>query len=138
MRRTKLRRGMPLKVLLSAVLVLGLGGALGWRQWLRSREPFPDIRQLEMSDYLERPATLRGSVFRVRATVQQTLASSTEAGRLVMVMTMVPRDSRDAPEPLPVQVPAEFVGRMQTGRQFVFKVMVGDSGVLLAQDATEI
>lgn len=138
MRRAKLRRGMPLKVWISAVLALGICGALGWRQWVHSREPFMDIRPLEMSDYLERPATLRGSVFRVRATVQQTLASSTESGRLVMVMTMVPRDSKDAPEPLPVQVPTDFVARMQTGRQFVFKVLVGDSGVLLAQDATEI
>lgn len=129
---------MPRGFQLLAVLVLGAAGLFGWRQWVRSREPFLDIRPLEMSAYLERPATLRGSVFKVRATVQQTLASSTGSGRLIMVMTMVPRDSTDAPEPLPVQVPAELVARMQAGRQFVFKILVGDGEVLQAQDAVEI
>lgn len=138
MRRSRLKKGIPLKVWLILLPTLGAGGAFGWRQWVRSREPFQDIRPLEMSAYLERPATLRGSVFTVRATVQQTLAASTESGRLILVMTMVPRDSRDAPEPLPVQVPADLVARMQAGRQFVFKLLVGDAGVLLAQDAAEI
>lgn len=131
------RRGSSFKIWL-AVLLLGAGGVFAWQQVVKNGTPFKDIRPLEMNAYLERPSTLRGSIFTLRGTVHQTLASSTDAGRLILVMTLAARDSQEAPEPLPIQIPADLLARMQTGRQFVFKVLVGDAGVLFAQDAAEI
>lgn len=137
MSRSWSRRGIPLKVWLG---VAGLAGAglFWWQHQVRGSVPFKDVRPLEMSAYLERPSSLRGSSFTLRGTVHQTLASSTDAGRLILVMTLAAKDQEAAPEPLPLQVPSDFIARMQTGRQFVFKVMVGDAGVLVVQDAAEI
>lgn len=137
MRRSWSRRGIPLKVWFGC-LGLAAGGAFWWQHTAKNSVPFKEIRPLEMSTYLERPATLRGSSFTLRGTVHQTLASSVEAGRLILIMTLAARDSTEPPEPLPLQVPADLLSRMQTGRQFVFKIMVGEAGVLHVQDAAEI
>ncbi len=137
MRRSWSRRGIPLKVWIVLLAAAG-AGVFWWQRMLGQAVPFKDTRPLDMTTYLERPSILRGSSFTLRGTVHQTLASSTEAGRLILIMTLAPRDSTAAPEPLPLQVPSDYIARMQTGRQFVFKVTVGDAGVLLVQDAAEI
>lgn len=137
MRRSWSRRRTPLK-LWAGVLGLAGAGAFWWHHSQRNAVPFKDLRPLELGAYLERPATLRGSIFSLRGTVHQTLASSAEAGRLILVMTLAARDSTEAPEPLPLQVPVDLLARMQAGRQFVFKVLVGEAGVLLVQDAAEL
>lgn len=137
MARSWSRRGIPLKVWLGLLLV-GAGAVFGWQQVVRHSTPFKDTRALEISSYLERPSTLRGGVFTLSGTVHQTLASSASDGRLILVMTLTPRGSQDAPEPLPLQIPQDLIARMQTGRQFIFKVLVGEGGVLFAQDAAEI
>jgi hypothetical protein len=137
MSRSWSKKGIPLKGWI-AMIMLAVAGIFWWQWRLGQAVPFKDIRSLEMNAYLERPSTLRGSSFTLRGTVHQTLASSTEAGRLILVMTLAPRDSTEAPEPLPLHVPPDLIARMQTGRQFVFKVMVGDAGVLVVQDAAEI
>lgn len=137
MRRSWSRKGLPFSfwVLLLAMLA---GGFFRWQRTIRKAVPFRDIRALELSTYLERPSTLRGSSFTLRNTVHQTLASSIDAGRLILLMTLAPKDSSASPEPVPLQVPPDMLARMQTGRQFVFKVMVGEAGVLMVQDAAKI
>lgn len=137
MRRSWSKKGLPLSIWIVLLLVVG-GGFFWWQRTVRDAVPFKEIRPLEMGAYLERPSTLRGSSFTLRGTVHQTLASSIGSGRLVLVMTHAPKDSTAAPEPVPLQVPPDLLARMQNGRQFVFKVLVGESGVLLVQDAAEI
>ena len=137
MRRSWSKQGVPLEVWIGLPAVAA-AGALWWQKTIHDAVPFKEIRAFEMDAYLERPSTLRGSSFTLRGTVHQTLASSIEAGRLILIMTLAPKDSTAAPEPLPLQVPLAMLPRMQTGRQFVFKVMVGEAGVLLVQDAAEI
>ena len=137
MRRSWSRKGLPISLWI-VLPAIAAGGFFWWQSHVRDAVPFKDIRALELGAYLERPSTLRGSSFTLRGTVHQTLASSLEAGRLILVMTLAPRDSTTSPEPLPLQVPPDLLARMQTGRHFIFKVMVGEAGVLLVQDAAEI
>lgn len=137
MRRSWSRKGLPLSLWIF-LLAIAAGGFFWWQRTVRDGVPFKDLRALELGTYLERPSTLRGSSFTLRGTVHQTLASSIDAGRLILVMTLAPKDSSASPEPVPLQVPPDMLARMQTGRQFVFKVMVGEAGVLVVQDAAEI
>ncbi|HWB03420.1 MAG TPA: hypothetical protein VG796_10375 [Verrucomicrobiales bacterium] len=136
MPRNPWSRGVPRKFLL--LLLVVAGGAYLWYQWRRNDVPFPDASALDMGTYTSQPASLRGKVFTVRGKIDQTLSSGSGADRIILVMTSAERGSEAKPEPLPLRIPAQFAARMQAGREFVFKVTVGEASVLIVEDIAEI
>jgi hypothetical protein len=136
MPRNPWSRGVPRKFLL--LLLVVAGGAYWWHQGRRKDVPFSGESGLDMSAYTSQPASLRGKVFTVRGRIDQTLSSGSGADRIILVMTSAERGSEAKPEPLPLRFPAQFAGRLQTGREFVFKVTVGEASVLIVEDMAEI
>jgi len=137
MPRNPWSRGIPRKFLLLLLVVAG-GGIYWWQQARRNDVPFPGASALDMNTYTSHPASLRGKVFTVRGKIDQTLSSGPGADRIILVMTSAERGSEAKPDPLPLRIPAQFAGRMQTGREFVFKVTVGEASVLIVEDIAEI
>ena len=135
MPRNPWSRGVPRKFLL--LLLAVAGGAYWWQRARRNDVPFSGESPLDMSAYTSHPASLRGKVFTVRGKIDQTLSSGTGADRIILVMTSAERGSEAKPEPLPLRIPAQFAGRMQPGREFVFKVTVGEASVLFVEDIAE-
>jgi hypothetical protein len=136
MPRNPWARGVPRKFLL--LLLVVAGGAYWWQQGRRNDVPFPGASALDINTYTSHPASLRGRVFTVRGKIDQPLSSGPGDDRIILVMTSAERGSEAKPEPLPLRIPARFAGRMQTGREFIFKVTVGEASVLVVEDIAEI
>jgi hypothetical protein len=128
----------PLKSILPIAL-LAAAGIYWWMQRQVKREPFPGTARLDVSAYTTQPAALRGQVFTVRGTVDQTLANAGDsAERMIVVLTGSAENRGGRGEPLSLKVPGSLAGRMQAGREFYFKVTVGHASVLIVQDLAEI
>jgi hypothetical protein len=117
----------PIWLLLAALLVLGAIGG-GWLLFGRVSDPYRTVATLPVKDYLENANSLRGNVYKVDATVLRQIEWSPTAGRLFSV---------DAPggEVLPILVPPQFGSvNIERGQRFLFKIEVGEKGILRAQD----
>src|SRR5262245_43526140 len=121
-------RGVPRKFLVLLLAAAG-GGIYWWQHRSRQDVPFANERPLDMAAYTSQPGSLRGNVFTVRGRIDQTLAAGSGSDRVVLVMTSGARGSDTKAEPIPLKVPGRLAGRMQSGREFVFKVTVGDASV---------
>lgn len=137
MPRNPWSRGVPRKLLLLLFILAG-GVIYWWQQSRRHDVPFPGTSALDMNTYTSQPASLRGRVFTVRGRIDHTLSSDPGPDRMILVMTGAERGSGVNPDPLPLRLPAQFAGRMQTGREFIFKVTVGEASVLIVEDIAEI
>ncbi len=113
-------------MLVVAVLVIGALGA-GYFLFGRSGDPFRTVSSLPVQDYLQNSNSLRGNIYKLDATVSQSLQWSPTLGRLFSVEVNG--------EVLPILVPAQFNNvNIERGQRFFFKVEVGDRGILRAQD----
>jgi hypothetical protein len=117
----------PLWLVLAAVLVLvAIGG--GYVLFGRVSDPYRTISSLPVKDYLDNANSLRGNVYKIDGTVLRQLEWSPKAGRLFSV---------DAPggEVLPILVPSDFGSvNIERGQRFLFKIEVGEKGILKVQD----
>jgi hypothetical protein len=107
------------------LVVAALAG--GYFLFGRTSDPYRTLTPLPIPDYLQNSNSLRGNVYKLDATVGQSLAWSPTVGRLFSVEANG--------EVLPVLVPPQFNSvNIERGQRFYFKVEVGDHGILHAQD----
>lgn len=94
-------------------------------------DPYRTLEPLDVRVYLENSNSLRGNVYKIDGTIDIQLTWSATAGRLVSVIVPGP----DGDQPLPVLVPSSFNHvNIQKDQHFVFKVEVGEQGILRVQD----
>lgn len=110
--------------------LLALLGAIGGGYFLFGRvsDPYRTVSALPVKEYLENANSLRGNVYKVDGTVMKQIEWSPTGGRLFAV---------DAPggEVVPILVPPQFGSvNIERGQRFLFKIEVGDKGILRAQD----
>ncbi len=116
----------PAWMMLAALLVLAaLGG--GYVLFGKASDPYRTLTPLPVPDYLQNSNSLRGNVYKLEATVSESLQWSPTIGRLFSVEA--------GGEMLPVLVPPQFNSvNIERGQRFFFKLEVGDHGILLVQD----
>lgn len=122
----------PMKVLgVIAAVVAVIGG--GYFMFSTVNDPYRTIAPLEVEVYLENSNSLRGNVYKLAGTVDDQLAWSPGDGRLFSIEV----DSRSAStrDIVPLLVPPDFNHvNIQRGQRYLFKIEVGDKGILKATD----
>jgi hypothetical protein len=114
------------------LIVLLLAAAVGGSFVLRSRgnDPFHGVAVLDVREYLDNGNSLRGNVFQVTGKIQHQLSWSPSKGRLLSVEV----EGSYGSDLVPILVPVEFdTINFQRGQTFVFKIGVGERGILTAQ-----
>jgi len=113
-------------------LMLAIGAiAGGYFLFNRVSDPYRTMTPLPVSDYLENSNSLRGNVYKLDATISQSLDWSPTGGRLFSVEV--------GADVLPILVPASFNHfNLERGQRFYFKIQVGDKGILTAQDVKKV
>ncbi len=131
MRRRRRNSGIsPVTLLLLAAL--GVGGWFAYKKFAPGRETFAGTPDLVVADYFNNANSLRGNIYRLRATVDDSLRWSPGQGRLLSV---VPKSADGiSGDPVPVKIPASLNENIQAGQDFIFKVRVGEGGVLVAEE----
>ena len=113
--------------MLAAVVLVIAALAGGFFLFGRTSDPYRTLSPLPVQDYLQNSNSLRGNVYKLDATISQSLQWSPSVGRLFSVEV-----NGDV---LPVLVPPQFNSvNIERGQRFFFKIEVGDHGILRAQD----
>lgn len=115
----------PLWLIAAAVLVVA---AIAGGLFIRSQgDPFRTVAALPVKDYLDNSNSLRGNIYKLDATIAKSIDFSSSAGRLFAVEA--------SGEVLAVLVPAKFSAiNIERGQRYVFKLEVGEKGVLRVQE----
>ncbi len=114
--------------LVGICLIIALGG--GWWITNRSSSPYRTIPSLDSAAYLDNANSLRGNVYQVRGEVQKHLGWSPDGTRIYSV-------SVDG-SPLPIIIPPELKDEnLQKGQEFIFKIIVGEGGLIRAQELSK-
>jgi hypothetical protein len=117
----------PLWVFLAVGLALAAIGG-GVLLYGRFSDPYRTMSSFPIQDYMENANSLRGNVYKLDGTVDKSLTWSASAGRLFSVQV-------NGNEVVPIVVPEEFNQiNIERGQHFIFKIEVGDKGVLLAKE----
>lgn len=115
----------PLWLIAAALLVVAAiaGGLL-----IRSQgDPFRTVAALPVKDYLENSNSLRGNIYKLDATVAKSIDWSASSGRLFAV--------ESNGEMLAILVPPQLSAmNIERGQRFIFKIEVGNKGVLRVQE----
>jgi len=113
-------------MLIAAVLLIAALGA-GYFLFGKLNDPYRTMSALPVKEYLQNSNSLRGNIYKLEATVTQSLEYSPTGGRLFSVDV--------GGEELPVLVPPKFNNiNIERGQRFFFKIEVSDKGILQAQD----
>ena len=116
----------PVWMLIAAGLLVAALGA-GFFLFGKLSDPYRTMSSLPIQDYLQNSNSLRGNVYKIEATITQSLEYSPTNGRLFSVEA--------GGEELPVLVPPKFNSiNIERGQRFFFKIEVSDKGILQAQD----
>ncbi len=118
----------PAWILIAAVMLLAAvaGGAF---LFSRVSDPYRTVTELPVRDYLENSNSMRGNTYKMEATIEASLEVSRTGGRLFSV-NVVSENSL-----VPVLVPPEFNHvNIERGQRYLFKIEVGEKGVLRAAD----
>ncbi len=115
----------PVWIVVAALLIIA---AIAGGFFIHSRsDPFRTVAALPVSDYLENSNSLRGNVYKLKATVSKSIDSSSSAGRLFAVEA--------GQDVLAVLVPPQFNQiNIERGQSFVFKLEVAEKGILRVQE----
>jgi hypothetical protein len=115
----------PVWLILAAALIVA---AIGIGFFIhQSSDPFRAVAALPVADYLDNSDSLRGNVYKIDATIARSVHWSQAGGRLFAVEA--------GAEVLAVLVPPEFHQiNIERGQRYVFKVEVGEQGILRVQD----
>ena len=120
----------PLWFVAAAMLALS-AIAGGFFAFNRSGDPYRTMTPLPVADYLANSNSLRGNVYKLDATISQSIEWSPTAGRLFSVET--------GAEVLPILIPPTLNHiNLDRGQRYYFKIQVGDKGVLTAQDVKKV
>jgi hypothetical protein len=116
----------PVWMLIAGVLLVAAVLA-GNFLFQKASDPYRTMSPLPIQDYLQNSNSLRGNIYKLEATVTQSLEYSPSGGRLFSVDV--------GGEEVPVLVPPKFNSiNIERGQRFFFKVEVSDKGILQAQD----
>ena len=101
-------------------------------------EPYRTVPELDMADYLNNANSLQGNVYKVRGSIAQALGYSRDKGRLFSVEVSGGNNSggdNSGGAVLPILVPPNLSYlNLQKGQRYIFRLEVGDGGILKAQD----
>ena len=104
-------------------------------------EPYRTVPELDMADYLNNANSLQGNVYKVRGSIAQALGYSRDKGRLFSVEVSGGNGSNGGSGDssggavLPILVPPSLSYlNLQKGQRYIFRLEVGDGGILKAQD----
>ena len=112
-------------IVIAAIALVALGGAFALKG--RVADPYRTLSVFPVADYMQNSNSLRGNTYKLEAIVGEQLQFSASA-RLFTVEA----DS----EPVAILIPAALREvNIQKGQRFIFKVEVGDKGVLKALEA---
>ena len=107
------------------VLIALIGGFYLYRQ---INDPFRTLQPLEVATYLENANSLRGNLYKIKATIDNSLAWSPAKGRLLSIKT-------EKGSPLPIFIPANLNHiNLQKGQTFYFEIKVSENGILHVQN----
>ena len=111
-------------VIVAAVVVAAIAG--GWALKGTVTDPFRTLAVFPVADYLQNSNSLRGNVYKLDGVVSEQLGYVNNA-RLISIEVNG--------EPVSLIVPAELRDvNVQKGQRLLFKVEVGDKGILKALD----
>lgn len=97
-------------------------------------EPYRTVPELDLTEYLNNANSLQGNVYKVRGQIAQMLGYSHGKGRLFSV-DVGSGQGGNTNDVLPVLVPPELgYLNLQKGQRYIFRLEVGNGGVLKAQD----
>ncbi len=102
-------------------------------------DAFRTVPELDVGDYLNNANSLRGSVYKVKGQIMQSLGYSRAKGRLFSVEVDGGNNNNGAgnggKEMLPILVPPGLSYlNLQKGQRYTFRLEVDDGGVLKALD----
>jgi hypothetical protein len=127
-RRASSKSNSP--ALIAALLALAAVAAGGFHLYKKMGDPFRTLTPLDVPAYMENSNSLRGNVYKMTGVIAAKLAWSQAGGSLYSVEA----ETRDGSDPLPLLVPQDFnYVNIQKGQKFIFRVEVGDTGVLIAR-----
>ncbi len=113
-------------VFVVVLVVAGMGG--GAYYFSQVSDPYRTIAPLDLAAYLDNANSLRGNVYKIDATVENSLSWSPTKGRLISVVT--PDGGIVA-----IFVPAKFnYLNLQKGQRYQFKVDIGQDGLIEVVD----
>ena len=108
-------------------LAIGLGVFLQNEE----AEPFRTVPTLDLNDYLNNANSLQGNVYKVKGVINQSLGYARDKGRLFSVE--VSEGGQD--EILPILVPPDLSYlNLQKGQHYIFRLEVGNMGILRARE----
>ncbi len=114
-------------IVAAALVAVGLGFVFE----NQGGDAFRTVPELNLQDYLSDARSLRGNSYKVKGTIYQSLGYSRNKGRLVSVEVDANSDSNM----IPILIPPDLgYLNLQKGQRYVFRLEVGDSGILLARD----
>ncbi len=123
----------PLWTFGAVAVILAASLAGGYFLYSFVSDPYRTLAPLDVGSYLENSNSLRQNVYKLDCTVDNQLASSREAGRLISVQTDPGGDI------LPVLVPAKLNDvNIQKGQRFFLRIIVGEKGILQVEDIRKV
>jgi len=115
----------PLWTMGAVIAILAASIAGGYFLYGFVSDPYRTLQPLDVDSYLENSSSMRQNVYKLNCTVDNQLAWSRDAGRLISVET------DPGGEILPVLVPAKLNDvNIQKGQRFFLRIIVGDKGIL--------
>ena len=109
-------------ILVAAFIFIAIGG--GYYLYRQVNDPFRTVQPLEVATYLENANSLRGNLYKIKATIDNSLAWSPTKGRLLSAKT-------ETGAVLPIFVPANLNHiNLQKGQTFYFQIKVSENGIL--------
>jgi hypothetical protein len=121
----------PIPTAILIALPVAAAVFFSWK-FLRGKDAaYEGVPTLEVGDYYENANSLRGNTYQFTGTVEDNLRWVGGKGRVISVA--VKRSDGSPGDPLPVRIPPDITDNIQNGQSFVFKVSVGEGGVLDAE-----
>ena len=120
------------------VLAVGIGALLQ----NGTGDPYRTVPEMDMADYLNNANSLRGNTYKIKGQVTQSLGYARSKGRLISVEV----DNENAhggnsgasgsgKDVVPILIPPELnYLNLQKGQRYIFRLEVGDAGILKALD----
>ena len=113
---------------------LALAAAVGVLVQNTGGDPFRTDQELDVDEYLANANSLQGNVYKVHGSIAQSLGYSRDKGRLFSV-NVAGREGSGGGGVLPVLVPKNLSYlNLQKGQRYIFRLQVGDAGLLRALD----
>jgi len=119
----------PMWVGVAIIVVAAIVGAAFFR-FGQKTDPFRSIQSLSLTDYYQNANGLQGNVYKIDGTIQTSLYSSTDKGRLITISV----DNSTSEDIIPILIPASMNQfEIQRGNHIHVKVLVEKNGLLVVQ-----